>query len=134
MAKSTKAQEVSTGTPDSYTEHELSDEQLGDTLRSRPMLGGELKSAGTSLPQSSGSESTSSGRTKASHQAPALTTESRSSQQATGTASSADSTVGAGRADLSPSDKTIVKPASPKSSKEKARATAMDDDDFAALQ
>lgn len=42
MAKSTKAQEVSTGTPDSYTEQELADPQPPVVI-TRAELGGEKK-------------------------------------------------------------------------------------------
>jgi hypothetical protein len=129
MAKSTNAQEVSTGTSDSYTDAELS----AANLRSRPMLGGELKSVGGASTQSSKSGTTSSDKAPLSHQAPAQTTESLYSQRESAQDSSADSTVGDGQAaTLSQSDKTIVKPAPPKG--RQARTTTMDDDDFAALQ
>jgi hypothetical protein len=127
MAKSTHAQEVSTGTSESYTEAELS-----ASLRGRPMLGGELKSVGGASTQSSKSGTTSSDKTMPSHQAPAQTMESLSSQRESAQDSSADSMGGDGQATLSQSDKTIVKPAPPKG--KQARTTTMDDDDFAALQ
>ena len=138
MAKSTKAQQVSTGTSDSYTDHELSDPVPPIRIQ-RAMLGvvpteEVASSVGGASTQSSRNETTSSGKTKASPQAPAQTTENPSGVQAKEADSSAALTGGDGQENLSQLDKTIVKPAPPKSSKEKARATTMDDDDFAALQ
>ena len=128
MAKSTKAQEVSTGTADSYTPHELTDELA--VLRSRPMLGGELTSAGTNSSQSSLSAPTSSAPTTQPLQAPAPTTENLSGQQGTEANSSADLTAGDGLEELSQSDKEIITPASAPT--QQARVTSLaDDDDFA---
>lgn len=134
MAKNTKSQEVLTGTSDSYTAHEAqSDEVTAALLRGRPMLGGELKSAGTNSSPSSKSAPTSSAKPNPSLQAPAQTTENPSSQPETAANSGADSTGGAGQAgELSPSDKEIIKPATP--SKARATVASLDDDDFAALQ
>jgi hypothetical protein len=126
MAKSTKAQEASTGTSDSYTEHELS----AAVLRGRPMLGGELKSAGTNSSRSSKSAPTPNDKTIPSHQAPVPTTENPSGQQETAANSSAASTGGDGPASLNPSDEVIINPAPKQDSK--ARVTSVeDDDDFA---
>src|SRR5688572_11390736 len=94
MAKSTKAQEVSTGTSDSYTEDEVAG--MSSTLRGRPMLGGELLSVGTSSSQSSGKEKTSSDSENPAPQAPAQTTENLSSATEPVTDSDADSTDGDG--------------------------------------
>lgn len=84
MAKSTKAQEVSTGTPDSYTEHELSD-PAPPVVVTRAMLG-EVPPSQTET--DGGDSSTSSEKTKPSSdksgqqgQKPAQNAESLSSQQ-----------------------------------------------------
>ena len=114
MAKSTKAQEVSTGTSDSYTPDEVAG--MSSTLRGRPMLGGELLSAGTSSSRSSGREKTAGDSENLSPQAPVQTTESLSSVTEPETDSDANSTDGAGQTaeTLTPSDKKIVKPAASK--------------------
>lgn len=131
MAKSTKSQEITTGTPDSYTSAELADPAA--VLRARPMLGGELKLAGTSSAQSLPSAETSSDKPNPSLQAPAQTTESLSSQPETAANSGADSTDGLGQeAELSPSDEEIITPPSP--TKARVTVASLDDDDFAALQ
>lgn len=131
MAKSTKSQEIQTGTSDSYTADELQD--AAAILRSRPVLGGELKSVGTSSVQSSRSDATSSDKPNPSLQAPAQTTENPSSQPETAANSGADLTDGLGPAEeRSPSDEEIIKPASP--SKARVTVASLDDDDFAALQ
>lgn len=132
MAKNTKAQEVSTGTSDSYTEDEVAG--MSSTLRGRPMLGGELLSVGTSSSRSSGKEKTLSDNESPSHQAPAPTTENPSSATEPVTDSDANSTGGVGQTaeTLTPSDKKIIKPAPPK--KNQARVTSVNDDaDFAGM-
>lgn len=134
MAKSTKAQQISTGTPDSYTAEELADPYAA--LRARPMLGGELKLAGTNSSPSSKSEPTSNDSSKPNHLPPAPMTESLSGQQAKEANSTAVSTVGDGPTaeELSPSDSEIVKPATAADKKARVRSADMDDPDFAALQ
>lgn len=124
MAKSTKAQEVSTGTSDSYTEDEVAG--MSSTLRGRPMLGGELQSVGTSSSRSSGKEKTSSDKESPSHQAPAPTTENHSSVTEPVTDSDADSTDGVG---LKEAEQQSVSPATP-AQKKKARSATVDISEF----
>lgn len=119
MAKSTKSQEILTGTPDSYTEDEVVG--MSETLRGRPMLGGELQSVGTSSSRSSGKEKTSSAKENPSHQAHAPTMENLSSATEPVTDSDADSTDGDGlKTEEAPSAKSTKKGAPPK---KQARAT-----------
>ena len=122
MAKSTRSQEILTGTSDSYTEDEVAG--MSSTLRGRPMLGGELQSVGTSSSRSSGKEKTSSDKESPSHQAPAQTTESHSS--ATEADSDADSTDGVG---LREAEQQSVSPATP-AQKKKARSATVDISEF----
>ena len=124
MAKSTKAQEVSTGTSDSYTEDEVAG--MSATLRGRPMLGGDLLSVGTSSSRSSGREKTSSDKESPSHQAPAQTMESHSSATEAEAVSDADSTDGVG---LREAEQQSVNPATP-AQKKKARSATVDISEF----
>lgn len=100
MAKSTHGQEVSTGTSDSFTEHELADPNPPVVVQ-RAMLGGEPKSVGTDSSQSSGDEPQSSNTTNPSPQEPAQTTENPSDQTAT-VDSDVHSTDGVGQATRQP--------------------------------
>lgn len=81
MAKATRAQEVSTGTSDSFTEHELSDPSPPIRIR-RAMLGEVDRplAVGGDSTQSSESEPTSSGSQNRDHQQPAQTTENPSNK------------------------------------------------------
>ena len=67
MAKSTHAQEVATGTSDSYTEHELTDP---DIVVHREMLGGDPALAGTDSSQSSEKEQKSEELPNQTHPSP----------------------------------------------------------------
>jgi hypothetical protein len=124
MAKSTKAQEVSTGTSDSYTEDEVAG--MSATLRGRPMLGGELLSAGINSSRSSGKEKTSGDSENPSHQAPAQTTENPSSATEPVADSDADSTGGVG---LREAEQQSVSPATP-AQKKRARSATVDISEF----
>jgi len=124
MAKSTKAQEVSTGTSDSYTEGEVAG--MSATLRGRPMLGGDLLSVGTSSSRSSGKEKTSSDKENPSLQAPVQTTESHLSATEAEADSDADSTDGVG---LREAERQSVSPATP-AQKKKARSATVDISEF----
>lgn len=131
MAKNTIAQEVATGTSDSYTEHEGSDPTPPATIR-RAMLG-ELKEGDLSLPPSavgtrslqfSESAQTSSEKPSQSPPQPAQTTESHSEPKEEEPDSSAPLTDGNGqRMQIQPSGrKSKAQPA--KSTR--ARARSMD--------
>lgn len=124
MAKSTKAQEVSTGTPDSYTEDEVAG--MSSTLQGRPMLGGELKSVGMDSSQSSESAKTSSDKGKPAPLAPAQTMENPSLVPVKETDSDADSTDGDG---LKTEEQPSAKPAK-RSPAAKARARQVSVDEF----
>lgn len=82
MAKSTRAQEISTGTSDSYTETELADPHPPIRIQ-RAVLGGESPSVGTDFSEPLSNESQSNELGNPSPQEPALTTESLSGQTAT---------------------------------------------------
>lgn len=135
MAKSTKAQQVSTGTSDSYTAHEMSD-PVPPVRIQRAMLGvvpEEVSSSvGGDSMRSSKSATTSSESATHNRLAPAQTTENPSGP--TETDSGADSTDGHGQATLSQSDKEIIKPAPPRTAKQARASSVNDDADFAALQ
>jgi hypothetical protein len=136
MAKSTKSQEVSTGTSDSYTDDELNDPAAVRRIVSqRPQLGevdrnkGDEEATplvtedGTDSSPSSGSGSKSSGSETPNVRQHAPTTESHSSAQDKGTPSGARSTGTSGR-------KTTPQP----SAKKRANSRTEDDldefDDF----
>lgn len=103
MAKSTKAQQVSTGTPDSYTPEELADPTPPIRV-TRAMLGvvpEEVKaSVGTDSSQSSKSESMRSDKENPSRLPHAPTMENPSGQPERETDSTADLTAGDGQAGL----------------------------------
>lgn len=145
MAKSTRAQEVSTGTSASYTEHEASDPVIR-----RAMLGeidqpvveeGETSSDGINSQQSSESELTSNEKPSQSHPRPAPTMENPSEQkEGTGQDSSAHSTDGGTRKTQSqpsgrqPAKKTVAKNANPKAARTRSMDGAEEDpewDEFA---
>lgn len=134
MAKGTKAQEVSTGTSDSYTLEELADPTPPIRIQ-RAMLGvvPEFREAepsvGTHSSQSSESENTKSDSVSQSRQAPAQMTESLSGQPESETDSIAASTAGVGQTHKEPlpSDETVT-PA--KKSSRKARTQSIDVEDF----
>lgn len=87
MAKNTRAQEVSTGTADSYTEHEKSDENPPPRIQ-RAMLGGDTPLVGTDSSEFSQSDRPLSEPESHNRRAPARTTENLSAQM-----DKADSTV-----------------------------------------
>jgi SAP domain-containing protein len=102
MAKATHAQEISTGTSASFTEHEYSDSEPGlavarEIMRiNRPMLGEVDKSlAGTDSSESLSTERQENETSNLNLQEPVQTTESLSNRTATAD-SDADSTDGNG--------------------------------------
>lgn len=105
MARSTKAQQVSTGTPDSYTPEELAD-PVPPIRITRAMLGvvpEEVKpSVGTDSSPSSESETTKSGNENPNPLAPAQMTENHSGQQGKETDSTAALTGGVGQTETEP--------------------------------
>lgn len=124
MAKNTHSQEILTGTPDSYTEHEQTDPNVtqleveGDT---------SLTEDGTDSLESSGSEQTSSGNEKTDPQPPAQTTENPSKGTGTAADSDADTTDGAGPKGTQPrSGKATT--ASKSTGKARSRTIGNDDD------
>lgn len=100
MAKSTKAQQVSTGTPDSYTPDELADPTPPIRIQ-RAMLGALPEevppSVGTHSSPSSESGITNADNENQSPRQPVQTTENPSGQPEKETASTADLTVGDGQ-------------------------------------
>lgn len=126
MARSTHAQEVATGTSDSYSEHELSDPTPPDAVRITRAMIGELKerevkpSVGTDSSQSSGSESSLNESSTQSPPELVLTMENPSLQSPMVEDSTVSTTAGAGR-------KTGRQPsARPRA----ARSRTVDDVDF----
>lgn len=149
MAKSTRAQEVSTGTSDSYTLAELSDPSPPIRIQ-RAMLGvvpqEVLPSVGMDSFQSSGNEATKNDNENPSHQPPAPTTENPFGLTDTAD-SDADSTDGDGQEeaghlqsdddeeDYEDANQPVArKPtAAKKAATKKARARTVGDDDFSLL-
>ena len=127
MAKSTKAQEVSTGTSDSYTPEELADPAPPVRIQ-RAMLGVVPEevppSVGTHSSQSSESETTRNDNENPSLRQPAPTTENPSGQPAKETDSTADSTVGDGlvEEEHQPFDEDDDEEETPRSSSKKSTA------------
>lgn len=128
MARSTRSQEALTGTSDSYTEHEMTDQAI---VFSRPEIGmvdrpvsesedtEEPKSVGMDSSQSSKSEPSSSEHSTPSPRKPAQTTENPSNQPATEADSSASSTDGDGQRETH----------KPSARKRSARVRSTDDPD-----
>lgn len=129
MAKVTHAQEVSTGTSDSYTEHELSDPHAPDQIRvTRAVIGGESESVGDNSKQSSASEESESDSQRQPRREPAQTTDSHSPQPETETGSDANLMGGNG---LSKTAKQFAKKAPPRKAAKQARTRTTDEfDDF----
>lgn len=93
MAKATHAQELTTGTSSSYTEHEATDSALDDAWRiPRAVLGGEQSSDGNNLSTSQEQITMSDAIEKLSPPSPAPTTESPSSPDETPESFTAPST------------------------------------------
>lgn len=112
MAKATHAQEVSTGTSDSYTPEELADPRPPVRIQ-RAMIGEvDRPLVGDNLPPSSETASTEKSANARNVPSPALKTENRSSQFAgTSTVDSADGdTPGAGKGSPKKSVKKSAKP------------------------
>lgn len=148
MAKNTHAQEIATGTSDSYTEHEGSDPQPPATVR-RAMLGelkeGDLSSSqpvGTRSLQFSESEQTSNEKQNPLHQPPAQTMENPSGPKVAEPVpdSTAPLTDGVGQKTQPQSSASNARKAAPgtgkkatpaKSNKARSRSLdASDDDEF----
>lgn len=140
MAKSTKAQQVSTGTPDSYTPEELADPTPPIRIQ-RAMLGAPPKedasSVGTDSSRSSENANTKSGKENPSLPPPVQTTENPSGQPEKETGSTVVSTVGDGQTQQESKQSDEEKKHSPakKAAAKKARVRSTgDDDDFSLLE
>jgi len=158
MAKSTKAQQVSTGTSDSYTDDELNDPAPPIHI-TRAMLGAPPKedtpSVGMDSSPSSESANTKSDNENPSRQPLAPMTENPFGQQDKETDSTAALTVGVGQTETEPqpsdededddefedddedaqqSPEPVTKKAAKKAASKKARVRSTGDDDFSLLQ
>lgn len=111
MAKNTRAQEVSTGTSDSYTEHEKSDTNPPPRVQ-RAMLGGDSPSVGMDSSEFSENEQQSNEHGKTLLPDHVRTTESPYDQTVTGdsTVNSTDGDTLATETDSSESEEDITPP------------------------
>lgn len=125
MAKATHSQEIITGTPESFTDHELSDPNPPVTI-TRAVLGGELQSVGTDSSEPSNVETQSDKSENPDPQSPAQTTENPSGQSGKEESdSTAHTTGGSGRRTTQPRSGKRAAP-----TRKAAVRTIPDDDDF----